>query len=139
MLDKDEKFFQGISQYFQESVKQDWVNGKDSVLPKNNYLKICKNFPMEKTLEELSMTDNEANSIPDFNEYVKQFRDDIKLDAALTSGKSFIKIKFRGFGSEKPEAYLAKDDKSLCAIKKFMEVYESFQRNHRTTLNQAKP
>ena len=135
MLDKDKVFFQSISHYFQKSVKQDLVNVNGIVPEKNKYLTICRNFPgTEKTLYELSMTDKRARSTQDFNDYVKQFRDTIKSDAALTSEKSLVKIKFRGLGSEKPEAYLAKDDESLCAIKKFMEVYERFQRNHRTTL-----
>lgn len=128
MLEKDTIFFQGISQYFQKSSD-------------NKYLKICKYFPDTATaLKELAMTDGEENllkSKEQFCDYITKFRGAIKLDAVLTSGKSFVKIKFRGLGSEKPDTCLAKDDQSLFAINKFMKVYESFQRNHRTTLNQA--
>ena len=142
MLKKDEKYFQGISEYFQNIKNQSWIYSDQIVSSDNKYLKTCKYFPDTATaLNELAMTDSEENTRKAkclFSNNISKFRDDIKSDAAvLTSKKSFVKIKFRGLGSEKPEASLAKDDESLCAIKKFMEVYESFQRNHRTTLNQA--
>ena len=92
---------------------------------------ICANFPKRKQAGVAFSTHNSNKP------YIEKFKKEIIEDAFLSNDNDFIKIRCRGFESEKIETVLARDEKPLKKIEDFLKVYENFQRNHRTTLNQA--
>ena len=112
---------------------REFYDGRSSTLPTSDYALMFGQIEPDAIIKNINTDETHF----DIHNHIGNYKIKLKEDGLIVNDFEFLKIKFLKSNFKIGKTIIANNDTSKNKIDGFLNLYEEYQRDHRTTLNKA--